>query len=267
VRDMDTETKAAWKGALLFLGAAALAFAAPTVAARAGLRPAAAGEYLEVRRIEMEGLERISQKEVLDLLEIKPGSGIFGVDLERAGRRLEGHPLAAAVELRRKIPSTLYVRVEERRPKYTLAAGGRRWLMDGDGVALAELSGAEPEDYPEIVVSGLERKRIKAGMRVTDPQLAGIMEVASRFKGHRLFGQYPFTGARAFGPERAVALFRGTGTVVVAPLGQWSDEMERLAAVDLILRGQEAEAVSIDLCFPGKAVVAKTAMAGEESGG
>jgi cell division protein FtsQ len=266
--DMEKDAGMTWRGKLALTAlAAALILGAPTMAARAGKTPDAAREYFEVREIAIDGLTSITQAEALKLLGIRPGSGIFEVDLMEAGRRLETHPLVFSVEIRRKIPSTLYVRVEERRPRFILQAGELRWLMDGSGVVISALDGAAGTGYPVIFIPTLEGERIARGVKLASRELSGVMDVAGRFQGYKLFGKYAFIGAGALGGERAVARFTGTDVTVAAPTGQWTDEMERLAAVDLLLRGEETGSSVIDLSFSGKVVVRRVAAAAENNQG
>ncbi|MDH5477681.1 MAG: FtsQ-type POTRA domain-containing protein [Nitrospinota bacterium] len=252
---MENRKKLQWSVALVGLALAA-GLGWPVVAARAGLVSEAAMESFIVREIFLEGLVAIPEQDVAELLSVRQGQTIFDVDLAQAGRRLEAHPLVESVEIRRQIPSTLYVRVVERRPRFVLESGDRRWMIDKSGVVISRVTeNAEVAGFAVIDEKGLDEKKILPGARLSIKGLQPMVAAAYRLKNYRLFGKYEFAGLGAFGKQRLVARFAGTDVVVKALKEGWTDELERLLTVDYTLRGKEERIVSIDLSFENKVVV------------
>ncbi|MDH4183916.1 MAG: FtsQ-type POTRA domain-containing protein [Nitrospinota bacterium] len=254
---------------LLVFGAAAAvtALSVTAMAAREVLGNEAAVEYFMVRQIVIEGLSRVPEQDVTNILNIQPGSGIFSVDLERAGQELERHPLVSSVEIRRKLPSTLYVKVVERWPSFQLEAGKGNWLLDDSAVAVSPADQAqERTELPLIRVTALEGARVSVGMKVTGGGVTDLVALARRLKGYKLFGEYGFVGLDTLGAQRVTARFAGTSAVVVALRSGWTDEMERLRAMDHILRGKEEGITEIDLSFADKVVVRRQPEAEQNQG-
>ncbi|MDH5637129.1 MAG: FtsQ-type POTRA domain-containing protein [Nitrospinota bacterium] len=228
----------------------------PTMAARAGIGQDAAMEYFILREIHLDGLVSVPEKEVTDLLSLRSGTSIFNVDLEEAGRRLEGHPLVESVEIRRQIPSTLYVKVTERTPQFALKTSKKLWLVDKTGVAISEAEkNSDTGGFAVITEQKTDGIKITPGMKLTVNDLQYLVAAAYRLKDYRLFGKHEFAGLGSFDKQRVAARFEGTDIVVTALKKGWTDEMERLLTVDYILRGKESGIVAIDLSFPNKVVV------------
>ncbi|MDH5509935.1 MAG: FtsQ-type POTRA domain-containing protein [Nitrospinota bacterium] len=228
----------------------------PAMSAKAGIGQDAAREYFILREIHLDGLVTVSEKDVTDLLSLRSGTSIFNVDLEEAGRRLEGHPLVESVEIRRQFPSTLYVKVTERRPQFVLRTGRKLWLVDKTGVAISEAGeNSDTRGYAVITEQRTDGIKITPGMKLTVNDLHRLVAAAYRLKDYRLFGKHEFAGLGSYDKQRVAARFAGTNTVVTALKEGWTDEMDRLLTVDYILRGKESEVLIIDLSFPNKVVV------------
>jgi cell division septal protein FtsQ len=73
----------------------------------------------------------------------------------------------------RKLPGTVVVRIEERRPAMVLVLDSGSWTIDGDGYVLAE--GADGKALP--ILSGFDPGRISPGVRLELPQARAAMKV------------------------------------------------------------------------------------------
>jgi cell division protein FtsQ len=133
-------------------GLAILVAAGFWTAAAAGRAP-----ELAVSRILVEGNERLAEGEILEALGLHPGSNILSLDLETLKQQMLASTWVKDVELARVLPATLTLRVEERVP-LGIAAVGRLYLIDGDGVFLDEM-GPGYRDLTLPVVSGLTDER------------------------------------------------------------------------------------------------------------
>ena len=244
----------------------AVVFAVSSMAAKAGLDRRSAKEYFMVKQIRLSGLESVTQKEAMELIGISAGTNIFKFDLEEAGRRLESHGLVESVEIRREIPSTLLVKVRERKPEFIVRTGDESWLIDHSGVVVSRAERpSEAKSYVALSWPGLGRESIEMGKRIAREDLGEIMEAARRFENYRLFGKYRFSSLAALDRQRVVARFEDTSVTVTTRKKGWTDEMERLLTVDYILREKQDTALALDLTF-AKKVVVKFAQTEEEEG-
>ena len=99
-----------------------------------------------LRQLELEGrFERVSTGQVEDAVKPEVGSGFFAVRLDRIRRTLERLPVVAQVEVRKRWPDVISVRIVERS---AVATYGEGQLVDSNGVVFgpyrAELDGALP---------------------------------------------------------------------------------------------------------------------------
>lgn len=123
-------------------------------------------ERFAVRGIEIEGAESVPPARLYALIGLrpealaaKPGPNIFELDLAAMGEALETEPRVATAMVRRRLPSTLVVEIEEDQPAalvemdgmYLADASGRvfaRALIErGDGAGLPVVTGIPREDY------------------------------------------------------------------------------------------------------------------------
>ncbi len=85
---------------------------------------------LQVRRITVQGNERLTDGEVQALMDGAIGANILSLDLAEYRARVMQSPWVADVALRRVIPSTIEVFVSERRPLGLCRLGNQLYLLD-----------------------------------------------------------------------------------------------------------------------------------------
>ena len=114
----------------MFCGVALAAFLLPGALSRAG--------FLQVTTITAEGHEHVSPGEILALIGPLRGQNILMADLETQRQHLMASGWVKTATLRRVLPSTIEVSVEERVPIGLARVGGRLYLIDGDGTVIDE---------------------------------------------------------------------------------------------------------------------------------
>ncbi len=111
---------------------------------------------LQVRRITVRGNVRVSAGEVQVLAEGLRGSSILTADLAAYRRRLLESPWVADVALRRVLPSTVEVFVEERLPIGICRLGSVLYLVDRFGTLIDEF-GPQYAEFDLPIIDGLVR--------------------------------------------------------------------------------------------------------------
>jgi cell division septal protein FtsQ len=137
-------------------------------AAGAGLWAfAASGGAIElgVQRILVEGNERLSDGEILELIEVDEKTNILTLDLEEVKRKLLRSAWVRDVELKRLLPATLTLQIVERTP-VAVAVLDDLYLLAEDGTILDQLP-------PQYDVSRLVLVRgLRGGGANVDPERA-----------------------------------------------------------------------------------------------
>ena len=91
-----------------------------------------------IRTVDLTETRRVSREQVLALLDLPTDRGLLRTDPAVLQRTLETHPWIRRASVRRMFPETLAVDVQEREPVAILRTGGRDFLVDYEGVLLAE---------------------------------------------------------------------------------------------------------------------------------
>lgn len=135
-------------------------------------------ERFAVRALEIEGAKSVPPARLHALIGLrpealanKPGPNIFALDLAAMAEALESEPRVATAAVRRRLPGTLVVEIEEDQPAalvemdgmYLADAAGRvfaRALIErGDGEGLPVITGIPREDYAASPQAAEERIR------------------------------------------------------------------------------------------------------------
>lgn len=130
---------------------------------------------LAVDDLTVHGTHRLSAGEVEALMHGIRGESLLLVDLDRFRAALLASPWVADVVLRRVLPSTVDVFIEEREPVAVARLGQQLYLVDGTGVIMGEY-GPLYRDLDLPIVDGLAAPRTADGP-VIDP---GRAQLAAR---------------------------------------------------------------------------------------
>jgi cell division protein FtsQ len=93
----------------------------------------------DTRRIEVTGASQLAPERVLDLAEIGLGTNLFWFNAGSAEDRLESNPWVKEAHIRRSLPSTVRIEIEERHPAAQVKTGDRWTLLAGDGTVLSTI--------------------------------------------------------------------------------------------------------------------------------
>lgn len=122
-----------------------LGVAAGTVALRSPL--------FEVRRVEVRGNGRLAPAEVRGLVEGARGRNLWLLPLDDLARSVTTHPWIARADVRRDLPSTLVVEIEERIPVAWVADPGGGAAVAADGVVVQR----RPDGAGLVVIGQVDR--------------------------------------------------------------------------------------------------------------
>lgn len=177
--------------------------------------------WFEVRRVEVSGTRLLAPHAVLEASGIRRGQNVWD-DAEGWERALRAHPAVAGARVTRRLPHTLRVRVEEKRPVALVEAGDLR-LATASGELLPLDPARAPVDLPIVRGDWSAPAQREAARRV----LAETGRLADLAPG--LVAEISEVRAGAAGPGELVLSHRLAEIVLPAGLG--SDRLAQLRAV------------------------------------
>ncbi|MCG3199575.1 MAG: FtsQ-type POTRA domain-containing protein [Candidatus Omnitrophica bacterium] len=189
-RKQQSESKPGWRDTLRRARRWTLALVALAVLGYAALDLAdyvLRSDLFMIRDVEVEGNCLVSEDEILERLDIPAVVRLWQVDPEALKARLADLPPIKSVEVRRLLPQTLSITIEERAPLAICedARSGRRFAVDDEGYLIAdaeevapppgdsESRDARPAPFP--VLAGLSRSGWKAGERIEEERAPEVL--------------------------------------------------------------------------------------------
>lgn len=121
----------------------------------AGYRAAASASFFQVRKVEVQGVSRVSAEEVQTIIRKETEkTGVWKADLNGLTARLERLPWVRTAVVSRVLPDGIRVRITERVPRAVVrtASGRFRWI-DEDAVLLGEM--LPSDQLPPFFLRGL----------------------------------------------------------------------------------------------------------------
>lgn len=177
-------------GRLAVIAAANLAVGAMLVATGASaIRHLTESPEFAVRNLDVRGCERTTPAALRAALSGFVGRNVFSIDLDDVARDAAGDPWVERAAVKRVLPDTLRVEIEERSPAANAMIGGLAHVVDGEGFVLGPAGPGMAYDLP--VLTGLDPRQGKvlaaaiergttalAGLRDGFPEFAaGISEI------------------------------------------------------------------------------------------
>jgi cell division septal protein FtsQ len=202
---------------------------------------------LHVDRITVRGNHRLEAGEVLVLLEGLRGQHLLAVDLEQWQRRVMASPWVGHATLRRVLPSTVDVTIQERRPLAIGRLSGELYLVADDGHVIDEYG----PNYAQLdlpILDGLGAPPDEGGAAVDE----GRTELANRLLASvgrnaallRRLSQIDVSNARD-----AVVVLEGDTTLVHLGAEQFLERLQSYVDLSPALRERVSDIEYADVRF------------------
>jgi cell division protein FtsQ len=194
---------------------------------------------LVVNDIEVEGRTTTDTATILAALDARAGTPILAVSPSRAKQQLEALPWVRSAVIERRLPSTLYVHLVERRPLAVWQHDGKQELIDQDGTVIPVTDLSRFAKLPTVV--GDDQARHSAAQLLD--QLTGEPELAARVTAAVLVG------------DRRWNLRIDDTIDVLLPEDDLAGAWARLAQVERTNRILQRDVATIDLRLPDRLVM------------
>ncbi len=95
---------------------------------------------MNLEKLLIVGNKQIPNNELLNAMHLQPGDAILSINIDDIKARLELLGWVKTVAIERVLPNTLVVKLQERTPDALYEKDGKLYLMDGEGVLLAQFN-------------------------------------------------------------------------------------------------------------------------------
>ncbi|MGB9919206.1 MAG: cell division protein FtsQ/DivIB [Moorellales bacterium] len=131
-----------------------------------------------LRTIEVRGNTALSSEEIIRLSNLILGQNLWGIDKEAVRENLLRHPRVREVTLRRRLPDTVVLEVQERIPLGVIPAAGAYWEVDREGRVLGSRPIWAPGDPLLLTGVAVTRAQLVPGNTITLPDIRPVLAVA-----------------------------------------------------------------------------------------
>lgn len=208
--------------------------------------------YFEIKETSVRGLKELTEKDVLTLVEIKPGQNILAVNVDVLSRRVAVNPWIKNVYVGREFPNRIVVDVRERNPIALVKQAGDFYLMDSEGIIFKKMSQGDEVDL--AIITG-----INVQDKTKSKLLSDTLSLLKVFSGSNL---YSFLGAiseahidEVFG----LSLLTDKGLYLKMGMEDFEKKLRKLALVmnDREKRGINNSSLTVDLADAAKITISQ----------
>jgi len=182
-----------------------------------------------VAEVEVRGAHAMAPADVERAVAPAYGQNVFRISLASIERRLRAEPWVAAASVRRSLPDTLIVDVEERHPAAVAELGGL-YLVDQRGVAFKRADVGRGEASGLLVVTGIGRDEYRRSPAEGAARIRAALDAARVYSE----GDRPPIGEARHDAHRGITLYTRKPVVALC-LGHLAGAgalRRRLAAFD-----------------------------------
>lgn len=205
----------------------------------------------EVEEIDIQGLKRLKEKEVRDILSLELPQNIFAIDLKEAKEKIETHPRIKEVIIYRRPPKRVVIQVREREPVALISQKNSFLGIDSLCVPFPLIEPLKEVDLP--LITGIKPSEIIIGEESNSTSLRTALDILATILSLKgpLFSQ-----VSEINVEDGITLYTTKGATRVR-MGKedFRDQLLNLQGVLIHLSKEERRAEYIDLRFKNKVIV------------
>lgn len=209
------------------------------------------GAPFAIREIHFTGLQRAGEADLLARSGLRSGDNILAADLAAAARGIAQHPWVASVQLARRLPGAIEVRVREHEPAALVDLGGL-YATDAQGRLFKRVTRADAIDLP--LVTGLQRTAWDADRPAAQARLSAALRLLAEWRRQGL----PLSRLSEvrIDADGGLTLFEQQPDSVLEVRVGASDFATRLSRLShihgaLARRGERPVRIDLDLIKPG----------------
>lgn len=208
-------------------------------------------EYFSIKNTKIIGNNFVSDKEIVSLMELHEGANIFKTGIQKLQKRISAHPWIMGVLIKRELPNSLLITVEERMPIAVAVYKGKSYLVDSDGVALGRRETLLDNRYFPII-RGVDFKGIRFGEEQPPDALVEALRLLDAIKKKKELSQFENVGIDV---ERERTVLKLDDYEINMGRGDYEKKLNRFVEVrgDMIDRGIASK--RIDMRFLNKVVI------------
>ena len=137
-------------------------------------------DYFTLQTIRISGNRTLSEQRIRYLLAIPPEHSLLAIDLPRVGARLSRHPFIQTVALRRLLPHTLEVTIQEQSPALVIRADDQSLIVDTEGHVLRDFDPEQDSALPQLVLK--QQNVLSPGMRLDLAEIQRAFELLHTYR-------------------------------------------------------------------------------------
>ncbi|MCD6525756.1 MAG: FtsQ-type POTRA domain-containing protein [Desulfuromonas sp.] len=211
-------------------------------------------EHFQVDSIQVEGNQRLSDQEVIDLSDIRHGVRTFDLDLEIIGQNIAKNDWIRRAEVERKLPRGIIIRVTERDAVFVINLD-YMFYVDAGGEIFKVLRAGDSLDYP--LVSGLERQQLIDQPQSSREQLKQVAELLLHLRQRKIFDEQCVSQLHIDSKEGLILYTRNYGVPIQIGRDSFEKKIDRLEKIYPELEARLPNLKYINLNVPDKVIVKK----------
>jgi cell division protein FtsQ len=206
--------------------------------------------YFEIKEISVRGLKELTEKDVLELADIKPAQNLLAINTDAVIRRVTANQWVKSVYIGRELPDKLVLEVQERNPLVLVKQASDFYLMDGEGFVFKKLGKSDEVDLP--IFTGINGKD-----KIKTPLFLSTLNLLKTISGSSKYNYLGTISEIHIDDVFGLSLIFDTGLYLKLGMGDFERKLGQITLImaDLEKRGMKNGYLCIDLSDESKVTV------------
>ncbi|MFH1874283.1 MAG: FtsQ-type POTRA domain-containing protein [Pseudomonadota bacterium] len=156
------------------------------------------GPFFNVEKVIVAGeLTHLNQSQVETLAKVSPGQKLFGVNVQKMHLNLKKHPWVKQATVRRRLPDTVWIYIEEYQPVAIFINKNKPYFVDEQGIAFKQIEAGESKNFE--IISGLRNFENQQELQAELKQSLELISLYKKSKFSQILGIAELHYAKPYG--------------------------------------------------------------------
>jgi len=197
----------------------------------------------------------LDEEYILENAGVPIGNNLFSIDERQIKNRLELLPMIQGIRIEKRLPSTLYIYIQERELAAIAVLHGRFILIDSKGFYIQNVESIREFSNLPLITGLVLEENLVYGQRIENKTLTAALEVAEQIWSR---GNIYFNEINVSTGKNDIRLFTNEGTMV--RIGNTENIHEKMEVFEIIYLSHMADGnlsrlEYIDISFEGLPVI------------
>lgn len=204
-------------------------------------------DFFKIDKVEISGNKKTPNEKILKVSGNIENENIFKLNLKTIRKNIEAMPYVKEVEVKRKLPNRIIIKVEEREKKIKMAYVGSIIYIDEEGYILSIGDEKDNNNCPELIGPEIKKPELGENVFTSHKSFENLKDLIKLSESINIYKEFDKIDIRK--KDNIVVQLR-TGTKII--FGDFSDLKYKLSFLNSIIKDMNKKKINYQYIYLNK---------------